>query len=152
MDPPCSNGVMRRKRRSPRMLRRMPWSARKVAAVKAPLMVTAVACAKRWRARLGSPATDGKNERAEDAGSDEDEGEEDGERKDSGKEEAAGGDGQEGEDEDVEKIGEQEVPLIYSGRAHDEEGVHDVEVVVGRPATRTDAAMARAGRRGRRET
>ena len=39
---------------------RMPWRARTVAAVKAPLMVTAVACAKRWRLRLGSPAPMGK--------------------------------------------------------------------------------------------
>ena len=73
---------------------------------------------------------DGEEDDAQAAGSEEYEAEEDCESEHSGEEEVTFVDGEDGEDEDVEEIGEEEVPLVDGCRSHDDEGVHDVEVVV----------------------
>ena len=73
---------------------------------------------------------DREEDDAQAAGSEEHQAEEDCESEHSGEEEVAFVDGEDGEDEDVEEIGEEEVPLVYGCCSHDDEGVHDVEVVV----------------------
>ena len=55
------------------------------------------------------------------------------------------GDGEDGEDEDVEEIGEEEVPLVDGCGSHDDEGVHDVEVVVAGLGPEGADARVRAG-------
>ncbi|QMV19410.1 hypothetical protein GOB94_12500 [Granulicella sp. 5B5] len=82
-------------------------------------------------AGVGEIRHHGEKECAEEVGAEQNEREEDGDREDSGLEEAAVCDGQDGEDVDVEEVGEEEVPLVDGGCSHDDEGVHDEEVVVG---------------------
>jgi hypothetical protein len=48
-------------------------------------------------------------------------------------------------DKDIDKIREEEVPLIDSGGAHHNEGVHDIEVVVSN--LRPEGAMQRIWRK-----
>ena len=95
---------------------------------------------------VGRVRDHGHEKRAEEVGAEQNEREEDGEGEDSREEEAAVGDGQHGEYVDVEEVREEQVPLVDGGAAHDDEGVHDEEVVVG--DLRPEGAWERVGREG----
>src|ERR1700678_2348251 len=87
----------------------------------------------------------GEKKRAQDAGADLYQAEEDSEREHASKEQLTSWNGKDRENEDVEDIGEEEVPLVYRGDAHDNEGVHDVDVVIA--CLRPEGSMCRSRRK-----
>ena len=88
----------------------------------------------------------GEEERAQNACAELNEEEKDSEGKDASEEEFAAGDGENGEDEDVENVGEEQIPLVDSDCSHDDEGIDDVEGVIA--CLRPEGTMEGSWREG----
>jgi hypothetical protein len=95
---------------------------------------------------VGALRNQRQEDQAESACAEQYQAEKDGERKHSCEKEMPVRDRLNGENKDIHEVWEEKIPLVDRSRAHDDEGVHDIEVVVA--GLGPEGAMHRVGRKG----